>query len=46
MNSPGTRPATSSVPIDTLAIEPAMTTRIDGGMIDDSVAVQSVMPTA
>ena len=46
MNRPGTRPATSKVPIDTLAIEPAMTIRIEGGMIEESTEVQSVRPTA
>ena len=46
MKRPGTRPAISSVPIDTLAMEPAITIRIDGGMIEESVDVQSVMPTA
>ena len=46
MKSPGMSPATRRVPIETLAMEPAMTIRIDGGMIDDRVEVQSVMPTA
>jgi hypothetical protein len=46
MNRPGTSPPISSSPIDWLAIDPASTIRIDGGMIDDRVDVASVMPTA
>jgi hypothetical protein len=32
--------------METSAIDPAMTIRIDGGMIEESTEVQSVRPTA
>ena len=44
--TPGQRPAISSSPIDSLATEPAMIIRIEGGIIVASAEVLSVNATA